>query len=122
MFADYFSPFPSLCNLLIIEYGCLFTVGNDGHQCSVGKNTIVSETGDESTTDSYNDFTLYSVSFSNQSVTQADFVVSIDSVELIADDKMSTKVATAKGLVAASESKIPVELENGKVWQPSTKA
>ena len=34
-------------------------------------------------------------------------------------ERMTSEAGTAEGLVGVSESKIPVELESGKVWQPS---
>ena len=34
-------------------------------------------------------------------------------------ERMSLEDGTAEGSVGVSESQIPMELENGKVWQPS---
>ena len=78
MFVDYFSPFAPWCYSVILDYGSLLTVGNDGFECSVGENTILSEIGDASATESSDVPTLDSGSSSDKSVTSSNFVVSVD--------------------------------------------
>ena len=51
---------------------------------------------------------------SNTSVPWSNFVVSMHNDSLIQYESMSSKDGTAEGLVGLSESKIPMELENGK--------
>ena len=46
MFVNYFFLFAPWCNSVIVDDGWLSTVGNDGSECSVGENTVLSETGD----------------------------------------------------------------------------
>ena len=105
----------------MVHNSCLSTIGNDGFECSVGKNSILTETGDTSTTKSSDIPGLDSGSSSNKIVTWSEFVVSIDSACIIKYDGMSSEGGTAEGLVSVSKSKMPVELENGKVGQPSGK-
>lgn len=97
------------------------TFGNDCSKCSVGENTIRSEKRDAFLIESSNVLILYSVSYSDKSVTWTDFVVSADNDGLIKYVRMSSQAGTAKGLVGASKSKILIQLENGTVWQPSGK-
>ena len=52
IFVDYFSLFTTWCHSVIVDDGRLSSVGNDGFKCSVGENTILSETGDASVTES----------------------------------------------------------------------
>ena len=52
MFVDYISPFGPWCHSVIVDTCCLLTVGNNGFECSVDENTVFSETGDTSTTES----------------------------------------------------------------------
>ena len=65
--------------------------------------------------------TLDSVSFLDTSVTWFDFVISLDTDGSIQYQRMSLETGTAESWVSVSKSKIPVELENRKVWQPSSK-
>ena len=93
------------------------TVGNDGSECSVSENTVLSQTENTSVTDSSDVPTLDSESSSSKSVTWSDFVVSVDNDVSIEYERMSSEGGTAEGSVGVSESKILVELENGKGWQ-----
>ena len=117
MFGNYFCAFAPWCNSVIVDDGCLLTVGNDGSKCPVDENTILSETGDASATESSNVLTLDSRSSGYKSVTWSDFVVSVDNDGYIEYERISSDGGTAEGLVGVSESMIPVELENGKAWQ-----
>jgi hypothetical protein len=120
MFVDYFSPFAPWCDTPVDDNGdCLSTVGCDGSECSVGENTVLSETGDASGTGSSDVLTLDSGSSGDKSVTWSDFVVSVDSNGYVEYERMSSEGGTAEGSVGVSESKIPVELENRKAWQRS---
>ena len=114
MFLNYFSLFTSWSYTVIVHDGCLLTTGNDSSECSIGENTIVSETGDMPATESSDVPTLDSESFDYKSVTWSDFVVSVDNNESIEYKRMSSEAGTAEGSVGVSESKIPVELENRK--------
>ena len=120
MFVDYFSPFAFWCDSVFVHNGCLSTVDYDGYKYSVGKNTVLSETGDASATESSNVPTLDSGSSIDKSVTWSDFVVSVDNDGSIAYERMSSEGGTAEGSVGVSKSKILVELEHGKAWQPSS--
>ena len=42
------------CHSVIIDDSCTWTVGNDGFECPGGENTILSEVGDVSRTESSN--------------------------------------------------------------------
>ena len=116
IFVEYFSPFAPWCNSVIVDDGCLSNVGTDGSECSVGENTILSETGDASATESSDVPTLDSGSSRDKSVTWSNFVVSVDNNGSIEYERMSSEGGTTEGSVGVSESKIPVELENGKAW------
>ena len=120
MFVYYFSPFAPWCNSFIIDDGCLLTVGNDGSECSVSENTVRSVTGEVFVTESSDVPTLDSGSSGDKSVTWSDFVVSKDNDGSIEYKRMSAEGGTAEGSVGVCESKIPVELENGTAWQPSS--
>ena len=52
-------------------------------------------------------------------MTWADFVVTVVHCESIDYKRMFLQDGTAEGLVDVSKSKIPVQLENKNVWQPS---
>ena len=121
MFVDYFSSFAPWCHTVIVDKGCQSTVGNDGFKCSVAKNTIVSETGDESAIECSDVHMLDSGSSGNKSVTWSDIVVCVHKDGSIEYERMSLEGGTAEGSIGVSKSKIPVGLENGKVWQPSGK-
>ena len=54
MLVTYFAPFALWCDSVIVDNGCLLTVGNDCYGSSVGENFILSETGDVSVTKSSN--------------------------------------------------------------------
>ena len=116
MFVHYFSLFAPSCDSVIVDDGCLSTVGNDSSECSVGKNTILRETGDASATESSDVPTLDSGSSGDKSVTWSDFVFSMDNDGSIAHERISSEAGTGEGLVGVSESKISVELENRKAW------
>ena len=118
MCVNYFSPFTSQCNSVIINDSCLSTLSNDDSACSVGVNSILSETGDTSATESSNFPELDSKSPHNKSMTWSDFVVSVDNDASIEHQRMSSEGGTTEASVGFSESNIPVELENGKAWQP----
>ena len=122
MFVNYFSPFAPWCESIIKDDSCLSTLGNDGSQCCVSKNIILSETGDASIMQSSDVPMLDSGSAGNKIVTWLDIVVSVYNDRSIEYDRKSSEGGTAEGLVAVSESKIPVELANGKVWQPSSES
>ena len=115
MVVDYFPPFATWCYSVIVVDGCLSTVGNNGSKCSVGKNTILSETGHMSATESSNVPMLDSESSTDKSMTWSDFVVSINNHRSIEYERMSSEDGTAEDSVRVSESMIPVELENRKV-------
>ena len=119
IFVANFSPFAPCCNSVIRDDSCLLTVGNDGSECSVSENTILIETRDASATESVNIPTLNSVSFRDKSTTWFDLVVSIDNNESVKYERMSSEGSTADGSVGVSKSKILLELENEKAWQPS---
>ena len=121
IFVDCFSPFASYCDSVIVHDGCLSTVGNNSSECSVGNNTILSETGDVSAIKFSDVPMLDSGSSGDKSVIWSDFVVSLDNDGSIEYERMSSEPGTAEGSVGVSKSKIPVELENGKGWQPSGK-
>ena len=69
MFVDYFFPFAPYCDCVIVDNGCLSTVGNDGSKCSVSKNTILRKIGDVSATESSNVPALDSAFSGDKSVT-----------------------------------------------------
>ena len=121
MFVDYFSPFAPWCNSVIVDDSCLLPVGNDCSECSVGVNTILSETIDMSGTVCSDVPLRDSGSSGSKSITWSDFVVSVDNDGSIEYERMSAEGDTAPGSVGVSKSKILVELENGKAWQPSSK-
>ena len=108
-----------MCDLVIVDNNCLLTVGNDSSECSVGENPILNERGDVSVTVSSYVPTPDSVSSSDKSVTCSHCMVRIDNNRLIKYEKMSSEVGTAEGSVGISKSKILVESENRKAWQPS---
>ena len=114
MLVDYFSPFTSWCDSVLVNDCCLLTVGNDGSMCSVSENTALSETGDVSASASSNVPILDSGAFCNKSATGSDFVVSVGNDRSIEYERISLEVGTAEGVVGVSESKILVELENGE--------
>ena len=66
MLVDYFSCFNCLCDFVIKDDSCLFTVANDSCQCFVGRNTILTETQDESFPKSSNALILDSESSINK--------------------------------------------------------
>ena len=119
MFVDNFSVFATWFDSVIKDDSCRLTVSNDGSWCSVGKMTALSETGDAYTTESSDVPTLDSVSPGNISVTSSDFVVSVYKDRSIDYERISSELGTTEGSVSVLESKIPVELENGKAWQHS---
>ena len=88
------------------------TVGNDGSEYSVSKNTILSRTGDTSAIESSDVPKLDSISFGNKSVPWSNIGVSVDNDRSIEYERMSSEVGIAEALVAVSESKILAELEN----------
>ena len=53
-------------------------------------------------------------------MTWFDLVVSMDSDGSIEYERMSSELGTAEGSVGVLESKILVEFENEKQWQPSS--
>ena len=120
MFVDYVAAFAPCCDSVIVDDGCLSTVGNDGSKCSVGKHMVLNETGYASATESSNVPTLDSGSSSYTSVTWSDFVVSVDNDRSIECERMTSEASTTEGSVGVSESKISGELENGMLWQPSS--
>ena len=122
MFVDYFSVFTPWCDSVIVDDGCLSTVGNNGCEFSVSENIILSETGDESATEFSAVSMLHSGSSSDTSVTWSDCVASMDNDGSIECERMSSEVDTTEGSVCVSESKILVELENSKACQPSVEA
>ena len=78
MFLDYFSLLAPWYDSVIVDAGCLLTVGNNGFMCSVGDNTVLSETGDTTATESSDVSTLDSGSSGNKSVTLSDCVFRVD--------------------------------------------
>ena len=119
MFVAYVSPFTPWCDAIVPDDCSPLNVGNDASKCSVGENTILSETGDASATESSNVPTLDSRSSGDKSVTWSDFVLWVDSDRSIEYKRMSLECGTTESSVGVSKSKILVELENGKAWQPS---
>ena len=63
--------------------------------------------------------TLDSESCSDKSVTWSNFVVSVDNNRSIEYQRISSEDSTAEGSAGICKSKIPMELENRKVWQSS---
>ena len=61
--------------------------------------------------------TLDSLSSRNKSVTGSTFAVSMDREGFIEYERMSVEDDSTEGSVAVSQSKILMELENGKLWQ-----
>ena len=116
MFVDYFSLFISGYDSVIVDNSCLWTVGNDGSLCSLSKNTTRSETGDVSVTESSDGTKLYYGSSGDKGVSWSDFVVRVHNDGWIEYENMSSVGGTAEGWVGISESKIPVQLENGTAW------
>ena len=121
IFVDYFSPFILQHDSTIKDNSCLSTVGNDGSTCSVSENPIHNETEDGSATESSNIPTLDSRFSGDKSMICSNFVGSVDNYASIEYETMSSEGGIAKGQVGVSDSKIPVELESGKVWQSSSK-
>ena len=54
-------------------------------------------------------------------MTWSDFLVSVDNERSVEYVRMSSEGGIAEGLVGVWKSKIPMELENENVWQPSGK-
>ena len=119
MFVAYVSPFTPWCDAIVPDDCSPLNVGNDASKCSVGENTILSETGDASATESSNVPMLDCGSSGNRSVTWSDFVISVHNDGSIEYERMFSTGGTAEGSVGVSEFTIPGELENGKAWQPS---
>ena len=88
IFVHYFSPFAPRCDSVIVDDGCLSTVGNRGSECSVGENTILSETGDAFATESSDVSKLDSGSSCKKRVRWYNFVLRIDNDGLIAYERM----------------------------------
>ena len=122
VFVYYLSPFAPWYDSVIVDDGCLSTVGNEGSKCSVGENTALNETGDASATMASNLTTLDFGFSDSKSMIWSDFVVCVDNDGLIEYERMSSEGGTAEGLVGVSKSKISMELENGKGWQPSNES
>ena len=120
MFVDYITLFATRFDFVIVADSCPSTVVNDGSPCSVLENTILSETGDSSATEFSDVPILDSGSSGNKRVIWSDFVVSVHNDRTIEHERMSSKAGTVEGSVGISKSKIRVELENGKAWQPSS--
>ena len=119
MFVKYFSAFAPRCDSVIKDDSYLSTVGNDASECSAGENTILSETGDESVTETCNIPTLDFGSSDDKSMTWFDLVVSMDSDGSIEYERMSSELGTAEGSVGVFNSEILMDLENRKLWQAS---
>ena len=102
MFVDYFSLFAPYCDAVIVDDGCLSTVGIDGSECSGGENTVPSERGNASGTESCNLFTLQSRSSGDKSVTWSDFVFRMNSAGSIECERMSSVVGNAEVSVCIS--------------------
>ena len=113
MFVDYFSPFALCCDSGIKDDSCQLIVGNDGFECSVGANTILSEAGDTSVTESSNEPTQDCESSNDKCVSWSDFVLSVDNDRSIVQERITLEDGSAEGSVGVSESYIPMELENG---------
>ena len=120
MFVDDFSPFTPCCDFVIVDAGRLLPVSNHSCECSVGENPILRETEDASGTEASDVPMLDSGSSGDKSVIWSDFVVSLDNDGSIEYERMSSEPGTAEGSVGVSKSKILVELEHGKAWQPSS--
>ena len=74
-----------------------------------------SETGDTHATESSDVYTLDSGFSITNSVTWFNIVLSMDSNGSIKSERMSSEGGPAEGSIGVSKSKIPIELENGKV-------
>ena len=61
---------------------------------------------------------LDSGSSCNESITWFDFVVIVDNDGSIKHERMSSEGGNVEGSLGVSKSKILMELENGKAWQP----
>ena len=120
MFVASFSPFTPYCNSAIPDNSCPFPIGNDGSIYSVRENTILSERGDVSASESSNVPILDPDSCTNESVTWSDFILCMCNDGSLTYERMSSEGRTAECLVGVSKSKILAKLENGKVWQPSS--
>ena len=120
IFVNYFPPFAAWCHSVIKDNSCLSTIGNNGSECSVGKNTILTRIGDTSITESSYVPTLESETSTDKSLPWSNFVVSMDNDDMITHERISSEGGTVKGSVSVSESKIPVKLENRKAWQSSS--
>ena len=110
MFVSYFVLFPTLCDSVIVDDDHPSTVGNDGSEFSVGENTIRSETGDASATESSNLPMLGAKSSTDKRLSVSDFVVSTDNTELSEFERMSAETGTAEVSVGISEHKIPMHV------------
>ena len=52
VFVDYLSPFAPWCDSVMVDDSWPSTVDNDGSECCLGENTILSDTGDAYATES----------------------------------------------------------------------
>ena len=114
MFVDYFSPFSPCCDSVIVDDGCLSTVGNNSSEYYICENTLLNETVDVSTPGSSYVPVLDSGSSGNTSVPWSDFVVSMDNHGSIEYERMFSEIGTGEGSVGVAESTIPVKSENVK--------
>ena len=96
-------------------------VSNDDFVYFFILNTLLSTIGDTFITVSFDVFMLDSESSNYKRLTWFNFVFSTKNYRYIEYKRMALEGGTAEGLVGISKSKIPVQLENGKVLQPSSK-
>ena len=80
---------------------------------------MLSEAGDVSATETSDIPILDSGYCRDKSITWSDFVVSVDSDRAIEYQRWSSEVGATTDLVGVFNSKIPMELENGKAGPPS---
>ena len=99
MFVNSFSLFAPWCEPSITDDSCLFPIGDNATEFSVGENTILSETGDASISESSDVPTLDSASVGHKSVTWSDFMITMDNDGSIHYERMPSKCGTANGLV-----------------------
>ena len=102
MFVDSLFLFTPYYDCIIVDYGCLSTVGNNGSECSIGQNTILCEPGDAFVLQSSNISTLDSGSSGDKSLTWFDFVVCVDNDGSVEHERMPSGAGTAEGSVGVS--------------------
>ena len=101
---------------MINDDSCLSTIGYDCSKCSVAENMILIERGDNFATKSSNIPTLTCGSLCDKSITWSDFVVNVNNYGSGKYARIYSEGSSPEVSVSVSESKILIELENGKAW------